>query len=370
MGRKAMIDRGWERAIAMALFWGLLADVSVAQKLFQERDSFSGATEYFTEMRQATLEGGSFISRRYVSFRFEASQAPVDPAQPYYIVARTLTPDWIFISAGASLVLKLDGEEMMALTGPGSSKARTVIGAESLAEIAIWPISQTQMDRVSRAKKVEFRVIGDQQSITGEWKPDTLKDAAYFAVEAPKLLHPEAPLAAQLVDAAKAQSQQPCPVTTRAPELGPPVRLGVNMVAVNKAIADSLHLAAPRGVLVLSVSPGSAAEAAGIKSGDVLMQFAETPIVSHCDLYAALATTTSGSTIQMAVQRGSNAWVANVKLQSDAASQVVSTASVAPAGAPKSDIYTELTKLDELRRKGILTDAEFDVQKQKILNAK
>ncbi len=36
---------------------------------------------------------------------------------------------------------------------------------------------------------------------------------------------------------------------------------------------------------------------------------------------------------------------------------------------PKSvDTYTELMKLDDLRKKGILTDAEFEIQKKKILS--
>ena len=34
------------------------------------------------------------------------------------------------------------------------------------------------------------------------------------------------------------------------------------------------------------------------------------------------------------------------------------------------DVYTELTKLDELRKKGIISEAEFDAQKKKILNEK
>ena len=34
------------------------------------------------------------------------------------------------------------------------------------------------------------------------------------------------------------------------------------------------------------------------------------------------------------------------------------------------DIYTELMKLDELRGKGIITDAEFEIQKKKILSEK
>jgi len=35
----------------------------------------------------------------------------------------------------------------------------------------------------------------------------------------------------------------------------------------------------------------------------------------------------------------------------------------------QEDMYTQLTKLDDLRKKGIITDAEFDAQKKKILEA-
>jgi hypothetical protein len=34
------------------------------------------------------------------------------------------------------------------------------------------------------------------------------------------------------------------------------------------------------------------------------------------------------------------------------------------------DVYTELMKLDDLRKKGIITDAEFETQKAKILGGK
>lgn len=33
-------------------------------------------------------------------------------------------------------------------------------------------------------------------------------------------------------------------------------------------------------------------------------------------------------------------------------------------------IYSELTKLDELRKKGLLTEVEFEAQKQKLLGSK
>ncbi len=40
-------------------------------------------------------------------------------------------------------------------------------------------------------------------------------------------------------------------------------------------------------------------------------------------------------------------------------------------GTPQSpDVYSELMKLDDLRKKGLLTEAEFEAQKQKLLTAK
>jgi hypothetical protein len=34
----------------------------------------------------------------------------------------------------------------------------------------------------------------------------------------------------------------------------------------------------------------------------------------------------------------------------------------------QTDLYTEIMKLDDLRKKGLLTDAQFEVQKQKLLD--
>lgn len=36
---------------------------------------------------------------------------------------------------------------------------------------------------------------------------------------------------------------------------------------------------------------------------------------------------------------------------------------------PQKDVYTELLKLDDLRKRGIITDAEFDVQKRRLLQS-
>ena len=38
-----------------------------------------------------------------------------------------------------------------------------------------------------------------------------------------------------------------------------------------------------------------------------------------------------------------------------------------PTAAPSKDVYAELLKLDELKTKGILSEAEFEAQKKKLL---
>jgi hypothetical protein len=43
---------------------------------------------------------------------------------------------------------------------------------------------------------------------------------------------------------------------------------------------------------------------------------------------------------------------------------------LAPPAAPAKDLYSEILKLDELRKRGLLTDAEFDAQKKKLLDGK
>lgn len=42
-------------------------------------------------------------------------------------------------------------------------------------------------------------------------------------------------------------------------------------------------------------------------------------------------------------------------------------ASASPAAGPSDDIIDRLTKLGELRANGVLTDAEFEAQKERIL---
>ena len=363
------------KALLAAAILGAAIQLSFAQKLLQNKDSFSGATAYFTEMRQPKLEGGSFMSGRYVNMRFEAFSPVTNTAAPYAIFVTTQTPGWVFISAGPSLLLKLDGQEMLTLTGSGSKDMRSVLSGDTVTESAFWSLTQAQLKRIVQAKKVEFRILGDREIITGEWKPDLLRDAAYFAAEIPKFLHPEGAVSALVLESMKADAQQTCPNAIRPVDLGPPVKMGTAVTSVTKPVADSLHLPSASGMFVLHVTSGSPAEASGIRVGDVVTKFGETAVVGKCDLFDALAQTRAEQTVAVSMlrQQGTiwEAWTANVKLSTEpaAAPAPALVPTTAPSAAPGGrDVYTELLKLDELRKKGIITDAEFAAQKQKILN--
>jgi membrane protease subunit (stomatin/prohibitin family) len=69
------------------------------------------------------------------------------------------------------------------------------------------------------------------------------------------------------------------------------------------------------------------------------------------------------------MQRGRDQNAAQNEQISDLQSQQAQQAPAPPAAAPASqdDTYNELTKLKSLLDQGVLTQAEFDAQKQKIL---
>jgi serine protease Do len=80
-------------------------------------------------------------------------------------------------------------------------------------------------------------------------------------------------------------------------------QLGVSIQPVSSDIATSLGLKDVRGVLVSSVTPGSAADKAGIKSGDVILAMNGQPTNSSNDLRNRVAATTPGSEVTLTLFR-------------------------------------------------------------------
>jgi len=94
-------------------------------------------------------------------------------------------------------------------------------------------------------------------------------------------------------------------------------RLGVTVQEVNQAFADSFKLPKPEGALVANVEKGSAAERAGLKTGDVILSANGQSIVSSGDLPAQIAMAKPGDTVALNIWRGGHSEQLTAKLSGD-----------------------------------------------------
>jgi serine protease Do len=81
-------------------------------------------------------------------------------------------------------------------------------------------------------------------------------------------------------------------------------RIGVGVQDVDAALADSFQLDRPRGALVSFIEPGSPAEEAGVKPGDVVLGVNGKPIDQSAELSNAIADLKPGSKATLNVWRG------------------------------------------------------------------
>jgi serine protease Do len=79
--------------------------------------------------------------------------------------------------------------------------------------------------------------------------------------------------------------------------------LGVTIQRVTPEIADSLGLEKSRGALISNVAQGSPADEAGIKIGDVIVEYNGKPIEESSQLPILVARTDVGKSVQIAVVR-------------------------------------------------------------------
>ncbi len=86
-------------------------------------------------------------------------------------------------------------------------------------------------------------------------------------------------------------------------EARPRPYLGIVSVPVTPALAAAYGLAVSRGVLVVDVEPGSAAERAGIQPGDIIVGFDGRAIGNADDLQAALSDHQPGDRVTIVVNR-------------------------------------------------------------------
>jgi serine protease Do len=107
-------------------------------------------------------------------------------------------------------------------------------------------------------------------------------------------------------------------------------RLGVEVQTLDQSLADSFKMKAPNGALVAKVEPDSAAAQAGLKAGDVILEFNGNPIVDAGQLSARVGAAAPGDKASLKVWRDGKATTLNVTIGSAAP---VETAGMAGANA-------------------------------------
>ena len=92
--------------------------------------------------------------------------------------------------------------------------------------------------------------------------------------------------------------------------------LGVTTVTVTSDIQQRFGLSVSKGALVRDASPGSGADSAGLKTGDVVVKFGNDDITSSDDLSAAVRKHQPGDKVEVTWMRGNQRQTATVTLGS------------------------------------------------------
>ncbi|WP_374521787.1 Do family serine endopeptidase [Hydrogenophaga sp.] len=80
-------------------------------------------------------------------------------------------------------------------------------------------------------------------------------------------------------------------------------RLGVAAQDVDQTLAESFGLSSPHGALVAEIEPGSPADKAGLRPGDVILRLGDEPIHEVADLPAAVGQAQPGDRVALALWR-------------------------------------------------------------------
>jgi serine protease Do len=93
-------------------------------------------------------------------------------------------------------------------------------------------------------------------------------------------------------------------------------RLGVQVQNIDQSLADSFKLNSPAGALVAKVEPGSAAADAGVKPGDVILEYNGTPVKDASALSMRVNTTAPGEKATLKIWRDGESKTLTARIRS------------------------------------------------------
>jgi serine protease Do len=122
--------------------------------------------------------------------------------------------------------------------------------------------------------------------------------------------------------------------------------LGVHIQTLTPELAKAFKTNRAQGAVVIDVTPDSAAEQAGFKSGDVVFEFNNRPIESADQLKLQVAETPPGSAIPVQVDRNGQAMNLNVTLKELPSDALAKNGPSASRGEHDALTGVEVTNLD------------------------
>jgi serine protease Do len=138
-------------------------------------------------------------------------------------------------------------------------------------------------------------------------------------------------------------------------------RIGVGIQGVNAALAESFGLDKARGALVSKVEPNSPAAAAGLKEGDVIVEFDGKAIGQANDLPAAVASTRPGAKASLKVWRDGAEKSFEVTI-GDMNADRVASAQPTPDAKPQGKLGVAVRPLSPEEARGLGSDGGLLVQ--------
>ncbi|MFM2340702.1 MAG: hypothetical protein RLZZ592_355 [Pseudomonadota bacterium] len=127
-------------------------------------------------------------------------------------------------------------------------------------------------------------------------------------------------------------------------------RLGVSIQEVNQTLADSFRLDRPEGALIAGVEPGSPADQAGLKAGDVVRAVDGQRIVASGDLPAVIGEARPGSSVKIDLWRDGKPQSVTAKLGDAAARTAKIEHAADPAAAGQGRLGLALRPLQPQER--------------------
>ncbi|NLR76603.1 PDZ domain-containing protein [Leeia aquatica] len=273
----------WLLALSLVLLSSM--QCATATDIYVRKDDFTGEKHFFSQSSSPDLVGGSFWTRRYVDVSLHMELPVKNKHAPYWIRFDMRTPRWVLVTEGESLALKLDGGEIIRVSGPGGLKSLEIVDNETASESATFRLTPALLRKMATAGKVEFRLTGEEQSITGTLTDEQLFDLSMFDAHGAEMLGMQVP-----------------PKEVPPPSSYTSTILGLSVASLS-AEQSSLKGDPGYGVMVTDVVKDSFAAKAQIQPGDVL-KYANGVFLYHAeDLQKATPNNQAGPVLAVVYTR-------------------------------------------------------------------